>query len=337
MMRYGIPEYRLPRQILAGEIDDIRGAGVEIRTNTRISSVDELLGQGYHAVFLAIGAHQGARLGIEGDDAPEVMEGISFLRKVNMGNRVGVGRHVAVIGGGNVAIDVSRSALRLGAGAVTMIYRRTREEMPASGEEIDEAIREGVRIEFLAAPLRIGRKDGGVELTCVRMELGGVDASGRRRPTAIAGTEFSSTFDAVIAAIGQVPEATDTFGLPLKRGNTFEADPYSLATGREGVFAGGDAVTGPATVIEAIAAGRQAAVSMDKYLGGSGIIDETLAPADELETLPEVEEGERARVPLTTLTLGERLCGFAQVELGLTTEAAIVEARRCLRCDLEER
>jgi NADH-quinone oxidoreductase subunit F len=337
MMRYGIPEYRLPRQILAGEIDDIRGAGVEIRTNTRISSVDELLGQGYHAVFLAIGAHQGARLGIEGDDAPEVMEGISFLRKVNMGNRVGVGRHVAVIGGGNVAIDVSRSALRLGAGAVTMIYRRTREEMPASGEEIEEAIHEGVRIEFLAAPLRIGRKDGGVELTCVRMELGGVDASGRRRPAAIAGTEFSSTFDAVIAAIGQVPEATDTFGLPLKRGNTFEADPYSLATGREGVFAGGDAVTGPATVIEAIAAGRQAAVSIDKYLGGSGIIDETLAPPDELETLPEVEEGERARVPLTTLALGERLCGFAQVELGLTTEAAIVEARRCLRCDLEER
>jgi NADH-quinone oxidoreductase subunit F len=337
MMRYGIPEYRLPRQILAGEIDDVRGAGVEIRTNTRIGSVDELLGQGYHAVFLAIGAHQGARLGIEGDDAPEVMEGISFLRKVNMGNKVGVGRHVAVIGGGNVAIDVSRSALRLGAGAVTMIYRRTREEMPASAEEIEEAIHEGVRIEFLAAPLRIGRKDGGVELTCVRMELGGVDASGRRRPTAIAGTEFSSTFDAVIAAIGQVPEATDTFGLALKRGNTFEADPYSLATGREGVFAGGDAVTGPATVIEAIAAGRQAAVSMDKYLGGSGIIDEALAPPDELETLPEVEEGERARVPLATLALGERLCGFAQVELGLTTEAAIVEARRCLRCDLEER
>jgi len=336
MMRYGIPEYRLPRETLSEEIGEIRSAGVDIRTNTRISSADELLRDGYHAVFLAIGAHQGTKLGIEGEDSPEVIDGISFLREIDMANKVRVGSKVAVIGGGNVAIDVSRSALRLGAGAVTIIYRRTRDEMPASREEIEEAIHEGVKIEFLAAPTGIERRDGTVELTCVRMELGEADASGRRRPVTIAGTEFSSSFDTVIPAIGQVPEAADTFGLSLKRGNTFETDPNSLTTGREGVFAGGDAVTGPATVIEAIAAGRKAAVSIDKYLGGSGIIDEALAPPEELETLPEIEEGERLRVSLPTLALSERLGGFAEVELALRKEAAIEEAKRCLRCDLEE-
>ncbi len=336
MMRYGIPEYRLPREVLADEIEEIKSMGVDIRTNTRISSVDELFEHGYHAIFLAIGAHQGAKLRIEGEDSPEVVEGVSFLREINIGNKVGIGDRIAVIGGGNVAIDASRSALRLGAKEVTIVYRRTRDEMPASGEEIEEALLEGVKIEFLATPIRIERRNGVVELTCIRMELGAVDESGRRRPVPIEGNEFSLLFDTVIAAIGQVPEAPEKFGLPLARGNTIRIDADTLAAPREGVFAGGDAVTGPATVIEAIAAGRQAAVSIDKYLGGSGIIDEALAPPEEIESLPKLEEGEKHRISIPTLTLSERFCSFAEVELGLGEEMAIEEAKRCLRCDLEE-
>ncbi len=336
MMRYGIPEYRLPREVLAQEIEEIRGVGVDIRVNTRISSVDELFEQGYHAIFLAIGAHQGTKLRIEGEDSPEVMEGVSFLREINMGNEVRVGDRIAVIGGGNVAIDASRSALRLGAKEATIIYRRTRDEMPASEEEIEEALLEGVKIEFLAAPIRIERKNGAVELICSRMELGAVDESGRRRPVPIKGGEFSLTFDTLIAAIGQMPEVPEKFGLPLGRGNTIQVDADTLSTNREGVFAGGDVVTGPATVIEAIAAGRQAAISIDKYLGGNGAIDEILASPEEVEILPEIEEGEKHRISIPTLTVSKRLGSFAEVELGLGEEMAIEEAKRCLRCDLEE-
>jgi len=336
MMKYGIPDYRLPREVLAEEIDEIRGLGVDIRTNTRIGSVDQLFEDGYNAIFLAIGAHQGTKLGIEGEDSPEIVEAVSFLREINMGSKVRAGEKVAVIGGGNAAIDASRSALRLGASEVKIIYRRTRDEMPASQEEIEEAIHEGVKIEFLAAPNRILRKNGEIGLECIRMELGTVDASGRRRPVPIEGSEFTSTFDTVIAAIGQMPEAPDKFGLPLVRGNTFQVDRDTLATPREGVFAGGDAVTGPAIVIEAIAAGRQAAISIDKYLGGSGVIDEALASPEDLEGLPDMEEGEKHRIPIPALVLSERVSSFAEVELSLGEQMAIEEAKRCLRCDLEE-
>jgi NADH-quinone oxidoreductase subunit F len=336
MMRYGIPEYRLPREVLTEEIEEIKGIGVDIRTNTKVASADELLEHGYSAVFLAIGAHQGAKLRTEGEDSPGVVEGVSFLREISMGNRVELGERTAVIGGGNVAIDAARSALRLGAKDAMIMYRRTREEMPASDEEIGEALREGVKIEFLAAPIRIKKRNGSLELTCARMKLGAVDESGRRRPVPIDGEEFSLPFDTIIAAIGQVPEAPEKFGLPLGRGNTFRVDDDTLVTSKEGVFAGGDAVTGPATVIEAVAAGRQAAVSIDKYLGGSGTIDEVLAAPEELDTLPALEEGEKRRISIPTLSVGKRLCGFAQVELGLGEEMAVEEAKRCLRCDLEE-
>jgi len=336
MMRYGIPEYRLPREVLAGEIKDIEGIGVDIRTNTTVDSVDELLGHGYRAVFIVIGAHQGANLRIEGEDSPEVMEGVSFLSEINRGNEVRVGERIAVIGGGNVAIDASRSALRLGAKEATIIYRRTRSEMPASEEEVEEALLEGVKLEFLAAPIRIERENGAIRLTCIRMQLGAADESGRRRPVPIEGDEFSLSFDTVIAAIGQVPEAPERFGLPLGRGNVLQVDPDTLATSREGVFAGGDAVTGPATVIEAVAAGRRAAISIDRYLGGDGIIDEALAPVEEIDLLPALEEGERNRILVPTVDRTGRLCSFAEVELSLSEGLAVEEARRCLRCDLEE-
>jgi len=336
MMRYGIPEYRLSREVLAQEIAEIESVGVELRTNARIGSVDELFGSGYDAAFLAIGAHRGIRLGIEGEDTPGVVEGVSFLREINMGHEVHVGSRVAVVGGGNVAIDAARSALRLGSEQVTIVYRRTIAEMPAAEEEIREAGNEGVTMEFLAAPTRIVSTGNALRLLCTRMELGGVDGSGRRRPVPIEGSEFARDFDTIIAAIGQVPETPGAFGLPLGNGETLQVDFQTLATNREGVFAGGDVVTGPATVIEAIASGRRAAVSIDRYLGGDGVIDETLAPAEELEELFDIEEGETHRVCVSSLPLRDRAGAFSEVEMGLGEEAAVGEARRCLRCDLEQ-
>ena len=335
MVRVGIPDYRLPKEILKAEIEEIKGVGVDIRTNTKVDSPEGLFKQGYNAIFLAIGAHQGTSIGVEGEDSPQVKECISFLRDVTLGKEVKLGERIAVIGGGNAAIDSARTALRLGAKEVTIVYRRTQAEMPASPEEIEAALAEGVKVYFLAAPSRIISQDGELKLECIGMELGAVDASGRRRPEPIKGSEFSMSFDTVIAAIGQRPEIPDKFALATGRGNTIQVDPDSLATAKEGIFAGGDAVSGPASVIEAIAAGRQAAISIDKYLGGNGEIDETLAPPEgALAPLKEAEEKRRPQIP--TLPVTERLGGFAEVELELSKEIAIEEAKRCLRCDLEE-
>jgi NADH-quinone oxidoreductase subunit F len=336
MMRVAIPDYRLPKDVLRAEIKEIENIGVEIRTNTPVDSLDELFKQGYNAVFLAIGAHQGVKIGVKGEDSPRVKECVSFLREVSLGNKVEVGERVAVIGGGNAAIDSARTALRLGAKEVTIVYRRTRTEMPASAEEIDGAIAEGVEIRFLAAPSRIVSQNGKLELECVGMKLGEVDASGRPRPEPIEGSEFVMNFDTVIAAIGQRPGVPGQFDLSLGRGNTIEVDPDTLTTSREGVFAGGDVVSGPASVIEAIAAGRRAAISIDKYLGGNGEIEETLAPPEGM-VAPLEEAAEEWRIEVPTLPVNERLKGFSQVELGLSEEMAIKEAKRCLRCDLEER
>ncbi len=336
MMRVGIPEYRLPRAILSGEIQVIRDAGVDIKTETRIESVDTLIEQGYEAVFLGVGAHQGTRLGIEGDDLPGVMEGIAFLREVNLGQRIMIGNRVAVVGGGNAAIDAARVALRLGSQVVTILYRRTRAEMPASPEEVEEALHEGIQIQFLVAPARVTQEKGALRFECMRMKLGEPDASGRRRPEPIKGSEFTMEFDSVIAAIGQAPEVPAQFGVKIGRGNRLQVNPETLQTSRKGVFAGGDAVTGPASVIGAIAAGRLAASSIDKYLGGSGVIDEILAPLEETNGWLGKEEGfaDRRGAEMPSLTLEERLGGFAEVECGFTAETAQKEAARCLRCDL---
>jgi NADH-quinone oxidoreductase subunit F len=336
MMRVGIPEYRLPRDILSSEIEEITRAGVEIKTNHQVNSVEELFQQGYHAIFLALGAHQGMRMGVTGEDSPGVLECVSFLRQINLGNKVELGSKVAVVGGGNAAIDAARTALRLRAREVTILYRRTQAEMPASEEEVREALHEGVDIQFLVAPSQVTRDNGRLRLECRRMELGRVDASGRRRPEPVPGSEFILEFDTVIAAVGQMPDAA-RFGLPTGRGNTLQVDPDTLATPREGVFAGGDVVTGPASVIEAIAQGRQAAISIDRYLGGEGDIEEKLAPPDDLTSLPGIEEGEKYRPDMPLLLREERLRGFAEVEKGYSADVAREEAGRCLRCDLEER
>jgi len=338
MMRVGIPRYRLPKDVLDAEITAIKQVGVEIKTNTMIDSMESLREQGYDAIFLALGAHAGTKMRVPGEDTSGVMDCVSLLRDVNLGKRIRLRKKAAVIGGGNAAMDASRTALRLGAKEVTIFYRRTRDEMPATGEEIREALEEGVNIEFLVAPNKIWRHNGHLKMSCLRMKLGDIDASGRRRPEPLAGSEFNKEFDTIIAAIGQRPEIPDQMGITTHGDSTICADPDTLATDIDGVFAGGDVVSGPASVIEAIAAGRQAAISIDKYLGGKGVIDEELAPPEVVPASYGIaeEEEERRRVKLPLLAIDKRLKGFDLVELGFNKSTATEEASRCLRCDLEE-
>ncbi|GAG27077.1 unnamed protein product, partial [marine sediment metagenome] len=257
------PQYRLPREVVDTEVQRLTQMGVEIRANTRVVSLDLLFDLGYKAIFITIGAHQSLRMGIEGEESPGVIDGATFLREVNLGLKPSIGKRVAVIGGGNVAIDVARTAARLGATKVNILYRRSRSEMPANPEEVEQAIEEGVEILFLVAPTRIKRENGRLSVTCLKMELGEPDTSGRRRPVPIKDSEFNKKFDTLIAAIGQAPQTPADFGVRIGRGSTIQVDPVTLTTNRVGVFAGGDAVTGPATVVEALAAGRSAASRID--------------------------------------------------------------------------
>jgi NADH-quinone oxidoreductase subunit F len=336
MLRMAIPEYRLPKEVLKAEIKEIQNLGVEIRTNTEVHYVESLFQQGYDAIFVAIGAQKDVRMGIDGEESPKFIDRLALLRDINMGKKVSLGNRVAVIGGGHAAIDVARTARRLGSREVTIIYRRTQADMPAGSEEIEEALAEGVKICELTVPTRIIHENGDFTLECIRMKPGAIDASGRRRPEPIEGSEFTLKFDSIIASIGQRLMVSDQFDLPMGKGDVIEVDKDTLATPKEGVFAGGDAVTGPASVVEAIAHGRQAAISIDKYLGGQGDIDEVLAPP-EAEVAPLEEAEEKGRPQAATLPLKQRLGSFAQVELGYNEEMAIEEAKRCLRCDLEER
>ena len=334
MMRLGIPDYRLPPEVLDAEIEEIASAGVEIRLNTRIESLDRLFEEGYDAVFLGLGAHRGMKLGAEGEDSPGVVDGATFLRQVSLGEKVDIGDRVAVIGGGNVAIDGARTALRLGAKKVSIMYRRTRAEMPASPEEVEAALEEGIDIVFLSAPVKISQQDGRLMLTCQRMELGEPDASGRRRPVPIKDSEFTTDFSAIIGAIGQAIDIPEQFDLKTGRGNTIQAHPDTLATSRQGVWAGGDAVTGPDSVIRAIAAGRKAASSIDKYLGGDGTIDEELTGERQLGMCAGMEEdfAGRTRVKMPELPVAQRAGNSTEVELGLEEAAAVAEGRRCFQC-----
>jgi NADH-quinone oxidoreductase subunit F len=339
MMRVGIPRYRLPEDVLEREIEGIRAAGVEIRTNSRIDSLHSLRKQGYDAIFLAPGAHAGTRMKVPGEEAPGVIDCVSLLRDVSLGNEVALGQRVAVIGGGNAAIDAARTSLRLGAEKVTILYRRGRDEMPASPEEVREAMQEGVKVDYLVSPVSISRQNGHLAMTSIRMQLGKTDASGRRRPEPLPGSEFTKQFDTIISATGQIPQIPEKMKLwiGIDQGGTLRADPYTSSVSMSGVFAGGDAVSGPASVIEAIAAGRQAAASIDKYLGGKGSINETIALSEDVSSLPKMpeEEGEHYRPRMPVLSPKKRTQEFRLVEQGFSKAAAIAEAQRCLRCDLE--
>ncbi|MFC1970786.1 FAD-dependent oxidoreductase [Chloroflexota bacterium] len=335
MMRVGIPDYRLPPEVLDAEIEEIKSAGVDIKLNTRVESVDWLLAEGYDVVFLGPGAHSGMKLGMEGEDSPGVFDGASFLRDVNLGIKVNVGNKVAVIGGGNVAIDGARVALRLGARQVSIVYRRTRAEMPASSEEVEAALEEGIEILFLAAPIKIFKNNDRLSLTCNRMELGEPDVSGRRSPVPIKGSEFTIEVDTIIGAIGQRPEIPVEFKVKTGRGNTIQADAATLATSREGVWAGGDAVTGPDSVIRAIDAGRKAASSIDKYLGSDGIIDEELTKERWIGICAGITAEDFAgqtRVQMPCLPPEKVTGNFTEVELGLTEAGVLAEGKRCFQC-----
>jgi formate dehydrogenase beta subunit len=333
MMRAGIPEYRLPRKMLNADIEAIQKAGVEIKTNTRIESVEVLIKEGYDAVFVAVGSHRGTKLGIDGEDSPGVLDGATFLRDVNTGKKVDVGERVAVIGGGNTAVDAARVALRLGAREVKLIYRRTQAEMPASPEEVADAQAEGVILVFESGPCKITRDKARLKLECVRMQMGAPDASGRPAPTPVAGSETTEEYTTVIAAIGQAPDVPKQFALKLGGGNTIQVDAVTMQTSQPGVFAGGDAVVGEGTVIEAIAAGRKAASEIDKYLGGLGRIEDVIAPPEQVpdERKAHGPEGQRPVPAKRLLSKGEH--GFAEVEQAFTEEQALGEDTRCLNCD----
>ncbi|MBL7152112.1 MAG: NADH-quinone oxidoreductase subunit NuoF [Phycisphaerae bacterium] len=344
MLAVGIPDYRLPRDVLNWEIENIKKLGVEIKTDTTIGKDIQLseLQQQYNAVFIAIGAHKGLKMNIPGEGLPQVIDAVDFLRSLNLGQEVEIGQKVAVIGGGDAAIDAARVAKRLGKD-VKILYRRTRREMPAAKEEIEEAIKEGIEIQYLTAPTR-AFSDGArlTRIECIKMELGKLDRSGRRRPVPIEGSEFTLEIDTLLPAIGQQPDISVlSKGSDLKTSgrNTVEVSPDTLITEMEGVFAGGDLVSGPNAVTAAMAHGKTAAEMIHKYIQGQPLEREykVTRPAVRVEPIEltdkEIEELEKPSVPL--LAMEDRAGNFEEVELGLSEEMAIKEAKRCLRCDLE--
>jgi heterodisulfide reductase subunit A-like polyferredoxin len=341
MLRVGIPEHRLPRKILDQEIEGITNLGVEIKTNTPLCAdrtVDDLFTEGFAAVYLAIGAHRGVELGIPGEKSRGVQQGVDFLRELNLSGGAQVGRKVAIIGGGNVAIDVARSAARFGAEEVHIVYRRTRAEMPAWEEERVAAEEEGIRINYLSAPQEILTEDGTVVgLRCIRMELGAPDSSGRRRPIPVPGSEHDMVVDQVIPAIGQTPDLSaleDIAGLSFSRWGTVDADTVTYATGRNGVFAGGDLHTGPWIAIGAIAAGREAAESIVRYLDGCDMAEGRTPLSNEHPVYRPIPDGEprKKRGRTSALPLKERHGNFEEVELGYDEATGREEAGRCLNC-----
>ena len=354
MLRYGIPEYRLPKQVLDLEIAQILRLGVTLRTNQALGrdfTIASLRVEGFDAVFLGIGAWRSSLMRVENEDAPGVVPGIDFLRDVGLGKPMALSGTVAVVGGGNTAVDCARTALRLGASQVKMLYRRTRAEMPANASEIQDAIEEGVAIEFLVAPVRvIAGADGRLRaLECQRMALGAPDASGRRSPKPIPGSEHEVPCDFVIAAIGQSATIADLLkkapsmlpageSLGLSRWQTVEVDPKTFETSVDGVFSGGDVVTGAATAIEAIAAGRKAAHAIDAYVREGRARPEPepfLSRKDVFSKITIKDLRSQASKPkriMPLIPVGERVGGFTEVELGYSADDLREEATRCLEC-----
>ncbi len=341
MLRVGIPAHRLPRKVLDQEIEVITNLGVEIKTNTALGrdvTIDGLLAEGYRSVYLALGAHKGIALGIPGEKTEGVRQGVDFLREANLEGTTRVGRKVAIIGGGNVAIDVSRSAVRLGAEEVSIVYRRTRDEMPAWEEEIRAAEAEGVAITYLAAPQEVLTRDGRVVgLRLIRMHLTEPDSSGRKRPVPVPGSEFEIECDQLIPAIGQRPDLSsleEVSGLTFSRWGTAEVNAVTYATEREGVFAGGDLQTGPWVAIGAVAAGKEAAESIARYIDGRDMAAGREPLVNENPRYRPIPAGEpkRERARMPELAVAERRGNFEEVELGYEEAAGRAEAARCINC-----
>ncbi len=337
---WAVPEFRLPRAVIDADLEVFHLLGIEFRTGVRIGtdrSIDDLKADGYAAVFLGVGARMGARLGIDGENLPGVEDALAFLRRARLGEGARVGRHVAVVGGGNSAMDAARTAVRLGAESVRVIYRRGREEMPADAHEVEEALEEGVEIDFQLAPQAL-KGSGRVEsLQCARTKPGEPDASGRRRAIVVHGQTHDVPTDHVIVAVGQRLDGRMSECVGVDRRGWIVADRETGETTVPGVFAGGDAVSGPRNVVEAIAAGKRAAWGIDRYLmnGERPILPEPVRPlpnADAPRYRPRGLRPERAaevrRAPLTDAM------DFAEREATYTVEQARIESRRCLACGL---
>jgi formate dehydrogenase beta subunit len=350
MAAVGIPDYRLPRDIVRGEVEEIENLGVKIIYGKALGpsfTLDDLEKDGYKAIFIGMGCHCHKSLGIEGEDKGYYgyVPGVYFLRNINLGllDEVPKGKKMVVVGGGNVAIDCVRTAFRVGFDESHVVYRRSRKEMPADQVEIDDAEAEGVQLHFLTAPKRIIGENGKVTgLECLSMELGEPDSSGRRRPVVVAGSEFVIDADVIVAAIGQEGDFNCMCNLPgvgvTKKGAIIVDE--NLMTTRKGVFAGGDCVTGPDVLIRACSHGRRVGMAIDRYL-----IDGSLAPLGEvkderfLEQLKVYNSSEAIALPAGTGRIAvrheppwERKKDFREVDKGFTPDEAVAEASRCLRC-----
>lgn len=345
MLRVGIPDYRLPTEQLEREINYLIDHGITVKTRVRLGddiTLADLQADGFTAVFLGIGAHGSLAMQIPGEDqVEEVIDAVGFLRDVNLGGRAAPGKRVIIIGGGNVAIDAARIAKRLGAKEVTVLYRRTEKEMPAYPEEIEGAREEGVKILFLTAPVAIQGQNGRVTgCTCIRTELGPPDASGRRRPVPVKGSEYELPCDAIIPAIGQKVDmmwAAKEPGLTLTARHTIKVHPETMQTSLPHIFSAGDAVTGPATVVDAIATGHKAVAAIERFIE-DGAVDTILeAPisqaslSDQWRPIsPKIDSINR--VQAMQLPPADRVTGFDEVDLGFSERAARSEADRCLDC-----
>ncbi|RZB31852.1 MAG: hypothetical protein SRB1_01471 [Desulfobacteraceae bacterium Eth-SRB1] len=347
MMAVGIPEFRLPRNILNAEIDIIKKLGVDIKLNFSIGKDCSLaeLQKNYRAVFIGAGCCKSMKLGIAGEDVREdedtgIIDGLMFLQDIHLGNLPASRGRLIVIGGGNTAVDCARVAIRLGYRNVAVLYRRTREEMPANSWEVDETIEEGIDIQFLTAPVRIISDDGKVSgVECVRMELGEPDESGRRRPVPVQGSEFIVKTNVIVSAIGQTPDLkcmTDKCEINISNRGLVAADLQTGLTNIPGIFAGGDVVSGPRTVVEAVAFGKRAALSIDKYLRGKDISSGRKMNWTGIKLISnEIIYKEREQMP--RLPLAECTKSFKEIESGFNREQAKREAERCLKiCGLQK-
>ncbi len=343
MLNVGIPPYRLPRQVVEEAFEELKYLGVEIHPNTPIGMEIKLedLRRDYDAVYIAAGAHKAEKLGIRGEELDGVIHGVTFMRKVNLEEEdLRTGKRVAVIGGGNTAIDTARSSLRLGAEEVHILYRRTRAEMPVDERELEEAEIEGVKINYLTSPVEVLPGDGQriSALRCVRNRLGEPDDSGRRRPIPIEGSEFDIPCDMVIPAVSQSPDISflpEEVGLEVSKWDRLVVDIDTFQTNIPGIFAGGDFVTGPRDVIRVIADGRKAAVSMDLYLSGNKELRKRGAfftPVGDISLERNLEKIPRYRMP--TLPPGRRDSLHEEVDLGFSRDEAVGEAKRCFQCHI---
>ena len=338
MMRWGIPSYDLPEEILDRDIDNILGQGIELKLNSRVDNLNDLMNGDYDAAFVASGLAEGLKLDIPGADLKGVVIGVQFLQDINASKKVSVGNKVLVLGGGGVAFDAARSALRLGAKEVHLACVESRNSIPARAEVVAEAENEGVVIHPSLSFCRVVGNGNVTGVECLNLRWMKYDEGGSLHMEPVPGSEHVLKADTVIFAVGQGIDlglVSDVPEILVTKGCTISVDPETMLTGRRGIFAGGDAVNGPSSVIEAIATGRKATVAIDKYLGGTGEIDVAMVPPEDKVIQPELQGfpvGARVEVP--TVPVEERLKGFSGVEVGFTEEEAVNEAKRCLRCDL---